>query len=163
MRMMLNALALLLFSAPVVADEAPDFALRNIQNEEVRLSHLRGKVVLIDFWATWCGPCIVELSHIQTLYEELASEGLEVLAISTDDARTASKVRPFARSRRWTFPVLLDRQTQVVLQYNPQQILPYTVLVDRQGNIAWRHSGYTAGDEEELARQVRALLAEPRP
>ncbi len=164
MRRLLPALFLLLLGllssgASPAAEPAPDFALRDLSNKEVRLSDLRGKVVLISFWATWCGPCMTEMPHLEALHQELADDGLVVLAISADDARSASKVKPLIRSKGYTFTVLLDRTSEVIAQYNPQKTLPYTVLIDRSGRIAWRHAGYVAGDEKELAERVRALLS----
>ena len=141
------------------ADSAPDFQLRSIDNQAVRLSDHRGKVVLLDFWATWCGPCKVAMPHIQTLHEELTGQGLVVLSVNVDEARTTARVRSYIRSKRYTFTVVLDRETEVITLYNPQQILPYVVLIDREGQIAWRHVGYVAGDEKELAERIRNLLA----
>ena len=141
------------------ADQAPDFQLRSIDNQTVRLSDHLGKVVLLDFWATWCGPCKVAMPHIQDLHEELTDQGLVVLSVNVDEARTAARVRSYIRSKRYTFPVMLDRETAVITLYNPQKVLPYMVLIDREGQIVWRHVGYTVGDEKELAERIRSLLA----
>ena len=142
----------------VHAESAPDFQLRNLDNQPVKLSDYRGKVVLLDFWATWCGPCKVAMPHLQKLYTELEDQGFVVLSISIDEARTASKVKPYIKSKRYTFPVVLDRETTAITLYNPQKILPYAVLIDREGQIVWRHSGYVPGDEKEIEERVRALL-----
>jgi alkyl hydroperoxide reductase subunit AhpC len=98
---------------------------------------------------------------LQRLHDELKEEGLVILAISVDEARTASRVKPHIKSKGFSFPVLLDTSTEVVSQYNPQKTLPYSVLVDRQGSIQWRHSGYSPGDEAVLGIKVRELLAQP--
>lgn len=159
--LLLSVLGLLLFVAPVQAQQAPDFTLRNLENQEVSLSDLRGKVVLINFWATWCGPCQVEMPHLQRMHDELGGQGLTILAVSVDEARTSSRVKPHIKSKGFTFPVLLDTATEVVSQYNPQKTLPYSVLVDRQGNVSWRHSGYSPGDEVALEAKVKELLEQP--
>jgi len=152
---------LLLSVAPAHAQQAPDFTLRNLENKEVTLSDLKGKVVLVNFWATWCGPCQVEMPHLQRLQDEHGKDGFVVLAISVDEARTASRVKPHIKSKGFKFEVLLDTSTEVVSQYNPQKTLPYSVLLDRSGSIKWRHSGYSPGDEVELGKQVRKLLTQP--
>ncbi|MCP4804676.1 MAG: TlpA family protein disulfide reductase [Proteobacteria bacterium] len=151
-------LAALLATADA-ADKAPDFTLRDLSKEEVTLSELEGNVVLVNFWATWCVPCMVEMPYIEELYTTHKDDGFVVLAISADDARSSSKVKPTVKSKGWTFPVLLDTQTKVVAQYNPQKTLPYTVLIDEKGDIIWQHQGYTAGDEEEMIHKVTDALA----
>ena len=158
----LSVLGLLLFVAPAQAQQAPDFTLRNLENQEVSLSELRGKVVLINFWATWCGPCQVEMPHLQRMHEELGEQGLTILAISVDEARTSSRVKPHIKSKGFTFPVLMDTNTEVVTQYNPQKTLPYTVLVDREGSIVWRHSGYSPGDEVTLEARPKSSSDNPK-
>lgn len=140
-------------------EAASDFTLRDIDGVAVSLSELKGNVVVMSFWATWCGPCKEEMPHLQKMYGELKDKGLTVLSISTDDARSASKVKPFIKKNGYTFPVLLDRDSTVIGTYNPAKTLPYTVVVDRNGGIAQRHSGFNPGDEEELRHLVDSLLA----
>ena len=152
--------AWLFFVAPAQAQQAPDFSLRDLNNQEVTLSTLKGSVVLVNFWATWCGPCQVEMPHLQRLHDELKEQGLVVLAIGVDEARTASRVKPHIKSKGFTFSVLLDTSTEVVSQYNPQKTLPYSVLVDRNGVIQWRHNGYSPGDEAKLGAKIRELIAQ---
>lgn len=148
-------------SAPAVdaADnKAADFTLRDIQNQEVSLKDQEGKVTLVSFWATWCAPCIAELHHVQKLYAEYEDEGFQVLAVSIDDARSASKVKPTVKSKGWGFPVLLDKQTTVVNQYYPSKAIPYSELISPTGESIWKHASYTAGDECELAHKVIEAL-----
>lgn len=156
----------LLASAPAAAQQsagtlATDFTLRDIENQAVSLADYRGSVVLMNFWATWCGPCMQEMPHLQAMYDELKGQGFVVLSVSTDDARDASKVKPLVKAKRLTFPVVLDKETTVVSQYNPAKTLPYTVLIDRDGKIAKVHQGYNPGDEKNMRTEVLALLAKP--
>lgn len=154
-------LGLMLGMQPVFAAEtAADFTLRDINGSEQTLSSLKGKVVVLSFWATWCGPCKEEMPHLQAMYKELQSQGLVVLSISTDDARSASRVKPFIMKMGYTFPVLLDRESTVISAYNPSKTLPYTVVIDKAGNVARRTSGYNPGDETELKTFVTGLLAQ---
>lgn len=142
-------------------EAASDFTLRDVNGAEHTLSSLKGKVVVMSFWATWCGPCKEEMPHLQAMYTELKDKGLEVLSISTDDARSASRVKPFVAKMGYTFPVLLDRESTVIAAYNPSKTLPYTVVVDRDGNVVRRTSGYNPGDETELKTFLTTTLAAP--
>ena len=152
---------LLVGVAEAAGKPAPDFSLRDVNNAAQTLSQYKGKVVLLNFWATWCGPCQVEMPHLQAMYKELGPKGLVVLGISADSARDASKVKPLVMAKGLTYPVLLDPQTTVVAQYNPSKTLPYNVVVDRGGNIVSVHSGYNPGDEVTLKAELEKLLASP--
>ena len=113
---------------------APDFTLETVGGEEITLSDLRGKVVLVNLWASWCPPCRAEMPAIESIYQANKDKGLEVLAVNTtyqDDAQAAAD---FARSFGLTFPILLDRDGRVSKSYQ-LQALPTTFFIDRQGII----------------------------
>ncbi len=118
---------------PIIGQPAPDFALRNLDGEIVRLSDLRGKVVFVNFWATWCVPCKKELPDIQKLYDEKREQGLEVLAINWQE--NADDARAFFESRDLDLVVLIDGPGDVYDQYRLQG-LPDSFFVDRDGNLA---------------------------
>ena len=153
-----GALSLASGPAHAAGEQAPDFTLRDLGNKEVSLSDYKGKVVLVNFWATWCGPCKVEMPHLDKMDAEFESRGFEVLSISTDDARAASMVKPFIKKNGYQFTVLLDKTTAVVSKYNPAKTLPYTAIIDRDGRIAHVHMGYNPGDEKKMREEVLALL-----
>ncbi len=158
------AALLVLVIAPLAwAAVAPDFTLRDINSKSVSLSELRknNKIVLVNFWATWCNPCQVEMPHLQALHAELGSQGLAVVGIATDDARSSSMVKPLVYSKKLSYPVLLDTQSSVVSLYNPNKVLPFTVLINSAGEMVYSHSGYNAGDEVELRTKVLAALGTP--
>ena len=152
-------LSVLTYSSTASAgNNAPTFTLRDINKKEVSLEDYRGKVVLVNFWATWCGPCQAEMPHLQKMYAELEDQGFVVLSISADNARDASKVKPLIKRNRYTFPVLLDTDSTVLNQYNPESVLPYNVLIGKDGNIIWQKASYAPGEEVELrAKVVEAL------
>jgi peroxiredoxin len=139
---------------------APDFRLQDLRGEAQALSQFKGKVLLINFWATWCAPCLKELQHFQQMHESMQKDGLEILAISIDEAQTVSQVGPLINRYGYTFRVLLDTEGRVVTLYNPNRHSPYSVLVDRKGQIRMTHEGYTPGDEIAMKNKLKALLEE---
>jgi peroxiredoxin len=155
--------AALMAGGAAFAADAADFTLRDINQQEVTLSSYHGSVVVLSFWATWCGPCKVEMPHLHDLYVEYKDAGLAVISISSDDARTASQVKPFIVKSGYTFPVVLDKESTVTKLYNPQGTLPYTVIIGRDGVIASQHSGYNPGDEVALKAEIEELLAKKAP
>jgi peroxiredoxin len=157
----LFALALIAGPSPAFAQNAIDFALKDLQGDTVRLEDFIGKdVILINFWATWCVPCVKELPHFDGFHKKYGERGLTVLTITVDGPETVAKVKPFMERYGYTFPVLLDTESRVIALYNPRVILPYTVLIDRQGRIRHWHQGYSLGDEKTVEEELVALLGE---
>lgn len=148
------------------AQKAPDFALSTLDGQTVRLSEAAaGKVVLLNFWATWCVPCVKELPHLQRLQDLYGPRGLLVLAVSADGPDRRSAVSAFVGRYGFTMPVLLDARSEVVALFDPKLELPYTVLLDRSGRIRFAHQGYSPGDERLLDQEIALLLdeAEAKP
>jgi len=116
------------------------------------------KVIMISFWATWCGPCKTELERMDPVYEDLVGDGFEYLAVSTDSAESVSEVRPYIRSCGYSFPVLLDTTGDLLSRYNPRGDLPFYVLVNTRGEVVEMHQGFKPGDEVAIEGKVRALL-----
>ena len=124
-------------SAPRQGFLAPEFALNTLAGQKVNLSDYQGKVVLINFWATWCPPCKAEMPFLQAAYKTYRDQGLEVLAIdSTSDLSEADAARQFASANGLAFPVLADVRAEASRLYQVQA-LPTSFFVDRQGKIAW--------------------------
>jgi peroxiredoxin len=144
---------------PAKAQRAIDFTLKDLDGNLIKLSdHYHENVILIDFWATWCLPCTKELPHFQKFYDRYKENGLKVLSISVDGPETVALVKTFMKRYKYSFPVLLDTESKVVALYNPRVILPYTILVDREGNINYVHQGYSPGDENFLEQKIIELL-----
>lgn len=159
-------LGLLALAGPALAQKAIDFTLPDLDGRPVSLADFRGEsVVLVDFWATWCVPCVKELTHFQRFQERYAGKGLAILAITVDGPDTAAHVQPFLKRYKYTFPVLFDTDSRVVALYNPRVVMPYTFLVDKNGTIRYAHQGYSPGDEKVLEAEILKLLgeAETRP
>ncbi len=119
-------------SAAAADAEAPDFTLENVQGAAMQLSKLRGKVVLLDFWATWCGPCRYDMPHVQALYEELGDRGFAVLGVN---AEPRERAQAYLDENGFAFPSLVDVGMRVAALYRVRAI-PTFVVVDRQGRIA---------------------------
>lgn len=147
-----------LSATPALAAPAKDFTLQSIENQKVSLSDFKEDVVVISFWATWCGPCKEEMPHLQKMYDAKKDKGFTVLSISTDDARSASRVKPFIKKNGYSFPVLLDRESKVISELNPTKTLPFTVVIAK-GEVVKSISGFNPGDEEALEKLVDELLA----
>ncbi len=159
------ALAAFSFAPPARAADgaavgsAAEFSLKDLDGREVKLSSFKGKVVLVNFWATWCGPCQVEMPKLQEIYAELGAKGVQIVGISTDEAKLNAAVKPLVMSKHLTYPILRDPDTKVVSQFNPAKTLPFNMLVGKDGKIASVHSGYNPGDEVKLKEELLALLA----
>lgn len=138
---------------------APDFELESLSGDPVRLGdHLGKDVVLLDFWATYCEPCLVSMPHLNGLYEKYKARGFLVLGVSLDGPNSIAQVRAEVQKLGVTFPILLDQETRVVGLYNPRTSAPYSVLIGRDGKIRAKREGYTTGGTEALEKDIVAAL-----
>ena len=136
---------------------APDFTLRGADGRNVRLDELRGQVVLVNFWATWCGPCREEMPRLDMLYQKYHKSGFVLLGVNVDDdphtaLATAAKLNV-------SFPVLLDTDKKVSKLYD-LNTMPSTVVIDRDGKMRFLTRGFHAGTERDYEQQIRGLLKE---
>ena len=157
---------LMLFAAPAHAGElsavrtqAPQFSLQMLNGDTFDFSSTKGKVVVVSFWASWCKPCIQELGFLKKIQAKHPNK-LAVLAIATDDPNTISKVRMVVKNKKLTMPILLDQDGTVMGLLNPRGSLPFSVYVDKKGQVASEHDGFASGDEANLEKVIAALLAE---
>ena len=150
--------ASLAWAAQTLSGPAPGFTLQSLDGQQVSLASLKGKVVMVNFWATWCVPCRQEMPHLQALYERYNSLGFELLAVNVEKDN-AEGARKWLEETPVTFPVLFDPNNQVTKLYKVQT-MPSTVMVARDGTMRFIHHGYKPGYEGEYQTQVRALLRE---
>ena len=128
-----------------IGNLAPGFQLQDLDGNTVSLGDLRGQPVMVNFWASWCGPCRAEMPHIQAVFEEWQDQGLVILAINIEE--TASLVRQFMQDNNFSFPVLLDTNGDVAGKYNVSGI-PVTFFIDKDGIIQERKLGAFTSTEE---------------
>ena len=136
---------------------APDFALKSSTGENLRLSEYRGNVVMINFWATWCGPCRQEMPLLDELYVRYERVGFSLLGVNIDD--DSRRAMQMIEELGVSFPVLFDARKEVSRLYEVEA-MPVTVLVDRAGNVRYVHHGYKPGYEDKYLDQIRSLLRE---
>jgi thiol-disulfide isomerase/thioredoxin len=150
---------LLSFSAvaDIVGQPAPDFALRSMKGPPMRLSEHLGEVVIINFWATWCGPCRQEMPLLDELYGKYQRAGLVLLSVNIDEA--AEPAIEMAQTLNVSYPVLFDTRKEVSRAYDVSA-MPVTVLVDRAGVVRYVSEGYKPGYEKRYTEKLRELLNE---
>jgi thiol-disulfide isomerase/thioredoxin len=144
-------------AARLVQQPAPDFALRTFDGQNLRLSEHLGEVVLINFWATWCGPCRQEMPLLDELYAKYRRAGLVLLSINIDEQQAPAM--EMARTLKVSYPVLFDAHKDVSRAYDIGT-MPLTVLVDREGVIRYVSEGYKPGYEQRYTEKLRELLNE---
>ncbi len=139
------------------ASRAPSFTLPSRSGDSVSLEQLKGQVVMINFWASWCGPCRQEMPLLDQMYKRYSPLGFTLLGVNVEaNSKDAEKLLATVPV---SFPVLFDKENKVSKMYDVNA-MPSTVFIDRKGNVRYLHHGYKAGDEGEYLNQIRALLKE---
>jgi thiol-disulfide isomerase/thioredoxin len=162
MKLMRSVLFVLVFSvcginAKEMNQPAPDFTLKSMSGENVKLSELQGNVVMINFWATWCGPCRQEMPLLDEFYKKYKKLGFVLLGVNVEE--DSSKAAGYLKEVPVTFPILYDNTNKVSELYDVDA-MPTTVLVDRGGNLRFVHRGYKPGDEQQYKKLMKKLMRE---
>lgn len=144
-------------SAAKVGDLAPNFTLKSATGANLRLSEFRGEVVMINFWATWCGPCRQEMPVLEKLYSRYHDVGFELLGVSIDE--NSAKAKNMAKRLKVNYPILFDLEKDVSELYDVDA-MPTTVMVDRDGRVRHIYRGYLPGHEDKYRANIRDLLKE---
>lgn len=144
--------------ATVRTGEAPPpIGLPDTNGSPVDLEALRGKVVLVDFWASWCGPCRDEMPVLEALHQKYADDGLVIVGINID--RSAKKMRNFLKGTPVSFRVVPDHKLEVAARYEPPA-MPSSYFIDKKGTLRHVHTGFSKNDASELESRLKALLGE---
>jgi len=163
--MRLLCLALALSAVAVVPDAAhaldvgarqPEIGLRDRSGNNIDLASLKGKVVLVDFWASWCAPCKQEMPVLERLYQQYKKDGLVIVAVSVD--KESSNIADFLKQVHVTFPIVHDQEHAVADRFKPPR-MPSSYIVDRKGLVRHVHGGFRPDDAAALEAEIKALLA----
>jgi peroxiredoxin len=142
---------------PLVGSPAPDFTVDRIDGKgKIQMSSLKGKVVVVDFWATWCEPCKKSFPKLQGLYVKYNASGVEIVGISQDD-ETGPELSKFGESFGAKFPLGWDNDKVVAKKYDLKS-MPSSFVIDKNGIVRFAHLGYHDGDEDEIEKEVKSLL-----
>lgn len=143
-----------------MGSDVTNFKLLNLRNQQVELATLlKDGPVLLDFWSTWCKPCIKAFPKLNALHKKYGEKGLTVVGINEDGARSQSKVKPFVRSLRIKFPILIDNNNEVMRRLQVQS-LPTTILIAPNGMVVARQVGYSPDGIKKLEERIVTLLTE---
>jgi peroxiredoxin len=152
--------AIVIASAAFAADTggpAPAFTLTALSGGQTALSQYKGQVVLVNFWATWCGPCQQEMPLLDQMYKKYKPAGFTLIGVNVDKEEPA--VKELLARKPVSFPVLLDPANQVSKAYHVDE-MPSSVIIDRKGDIRYIHRGYRPGDENDYQDRIRQLIRE---
>ena len=150
---------ILLLSGSLDAQSALYIRLNDVVGNHTSLNNLKGtNLTVVDFWATWCKPCVKSIPELIKLSEQYKPKGVEFIGVNEDSPRNTSKVRPFVNSMGISYPVLLDSEQKIMKTYLIS-VLPTLIIVDSSGEILYTHEGYTSGDEKIIQTKIDELLA----
>jgi peroxiredoxin len=146
---------LAVFSQTIVAEQAPDFTLKALDGNNLRLAEQRGDIMLINFWASWCGPCIQEMPQLDKLAQKYQPLGVQVWGVNVENDSSAAKA--YLSKVQVAFPILFDVDNSASKAYQVEA-MPTTVIVDKDGAIHSVHRGYKPGYEKKYDADIKALL-----
>lgn len=138
-------------------EQAQDFTLKSKQHGNLKLAEQKGQVIMLNFWASWCGPCRAEMPLLEKLQKKYARHGFSIWGINTDtNQKMANKV---LKNMSITFPILYDSDSSVFEMYKVDA-MPSSIFIDRNGKKRWLHRGFVSGDEKSYEKLIRTLIRE---
>jgi cytochrome c biogenesis protein CcmG, thiol:disulfide interchange protein DsbE len=155
-------IAIFLFSIKLSYSQAYDFDLNDIDGNSVKLNQLLEKgPVMISFWAMWCVPCKEEMKNVNEIWKKYADSGFVYVAINNDDTKSVGKVKTYIESKNYKFHVLLDTDKKVFDTFGGQN-LPYSIIINKKGDIVKTYSGFVSGDESKIEEDVAKVIKESK-
>ena len=160
-KIILSIFTIVLFSISSFSQgrNLPSVKVKDLKGKLVNIQNLSNddNPIVISFWATWCKPCKKELNTIAEVYEDWQEEtGVKLVAVSIDDSRSASKVKPYVNASGWEYEVFIDSNRELARALGVSTV-PHTFLLNGEGKIVWEHKGYIDGDEEALYEQIEHI------
>lgn len=140
-----------------ISGKAPNFTLKSRSGKNIKLSELRGEVVMLNFWASWCGPCRQEMPLLEKIHKKYKRLGFTLLGVNVEE--NSNDAKNYLKDVKVTFPILFDRTQKTSELYNVSA-MPTTILIDRNGNKRFLHRGYKPGYENDYKREIKKLLRE---
>jgi thiol-disulfide isomerase/thioredoxin len=151
-------LYLFLFITTTTMAQFPDVEIKDIDQNWISLDDLQGeKFTVIDFWATWCKPCVTAIPKINSIYDEYSPKGIAFIGVNVDGPRNLSKVKPFATSMKMVYPLVLDPDQNLVNRFNVN-VFPTLIVLNGKGKEVFIHEGFNAGDEQLIKDELDKLL-----
>jgi len=153
-------ICIMALAVPIIFGQniVPTIKLKKLNGQSVMLqNYLKEGPVLINFWATWCAPCKKEMVYLDQFEKKYKDKGLSILAVSIDSQKSLSQVRSYIRSKKYTFEVFQDPNSQTFKKLNGN-LMPTNILINKDGKILWRHYGYLPGDETEMEKEIKSAL-----
>tara|TARA_B100000902_G_C27146325_1_gene831306 strand:+ start:365 stop:829 length:465 start_codon:yes stop_codon:yes gene_type:complete len=148
---------LLLVLTTPAANAGHSFLMRDINGKVVNLDKHKDKIIMLNFWATWCAPCMAEMPHLQKIQHKYKDE-LLLIAVSVDEARDKSKIKPYIKSRGYDFTVVHDDDRSLMAFYNPTMELPYNVIINHNREIVYQSAGYQPGKELVFNKILKSIV-----
>ena len=145
--------------SPLVGRPAPDFTLQGMDGNVVRLSDLRGQPVVLNFWATWCQPCIKSIPLLNEMSDDFGNLGVNFIGVSVDGPRNQSKIKPIIQSMGIGYPIIRDMDSELMSELGVTAV-PTLLVYDSEGELLFYHEGFRPGDEEILRKSIEEHLAE---
>lgn len=154
----INLLIAIFLLGQAVEAQIPDVDVQDIDKNWISLSELKGEeLTVVDFWATWCKPCVTSIPKLNGLYEEFKNQGVEFIGVNVDAPRSIAKVKPFANSVNIQYPIVLDPDQDLVNQFNVT-VFPTLIVYNKMGEEVFVHEGFNPGDEQLVENKLSELL-----